>query len=542
MAQVDRLTRFYLFYLIDEEEYTNLISVENADKFIRTINNTQASTLALLAPIFTKGKEKAAKIANKYPVFNNYVLFGITQKYTDKEISNTLLIDIKELELKVQVEYLLVKLFINVKVDNDTQDFINSILNTEANYEVSTNENIIINKPKSNKINKVQVTQKLDKYETRYNNIKAKNKSFKDIIDSSGIELKTELDILKYEMEQDEEVIGIMRYNDILSKVNNSLEELSLFKNYTRYESRNDNQKLSRSSSEHISLLVERNLFIEDVIKAQKEIEQKGYFRLTGYLKKINKNDNYSNHTFNEVMEYYDLDVKIRSALMLLLEKIEVSFKYSFTNWLVDKYENYEENHIRCYRNANIYQDVSNYQVSLGRLSVMINNAIDDENPIALKYRDNIEDMPLWCICEMTTLGWFVSLFLNLNEKDKEEYVNDYYQNITLHDFIGLMTRISNFRNMCAHHNMLYKTELKEMLQFESTTNVDVRIKDTSLFSYVINMVRLIDDTEMIKEFIHLIERAESKITDSSNKLKIAYGFLSNYKQIIKDETGWFLK
>ncbi len=83
-----------------------------------------------------------------------------------------------------------------------------------------------------------------------------------------------------------------------------------------------------KSINEQIDLLKERELIINDISYVHKVLSHINYYRLSGYTLTLRKNNKfYKNITMEQVMQIYNFDAELRTALLYLLEYIEVSFR-----------------------------------------------------------------------------------------------------------------------------------------------------------------------------------------------------------------------
>ena len=90
------------------------------------------------------------------------------------------------------------------------------------------------------------------------------------------------------------------------------------------------------STEEHIQLLKDRHLIIPCDIRAAKYLNTVGYFRLTGYMYHLQSKD--GNHSFDgkisfdDIINLYQFDKKLRATIIEYLERIEVAVRAKLTN------------------------------------------------------------------------------------------------------------------------------------------------------------------------------------------------------------------
>jgi abortive infection bacteriophage resistance protein len=87
---------------------------------------------------------------------------------------------------------------------------------------------------------------------------------------------------------------------------------------------------------EQLVILEERGLVIGDIGVALHKLEHIGYFRLTGYCKYFQSENNvfHTGTTFDMVLDTYVFDRKLRLLTIDAIEKIEVSLKANISNYM----------------------------------------------------------------------------------------------------------------------------------------------------------------------------------------------------------------
>jgi abortive infection bacteriophage resistance protein len=81
--------------------------------------------------------------------------------------------------------------------------------------------------------------------------------------------------------------------------------------------------------SEQVKLLKKRGLFFEDENRLRFYLKHINYYHLSAYFKTFqNNNENFKSGTgFEDVLNLYNFDKKLRLLLLDILERIEISFK-----------------------------------------------------------------------------------------------------------------------------------------------------------------------------------------------------------------------
>ena len=83
-----------------------------------------------------------------------------------------------------------------------------------------------------------------------------------------------------------------------------------------------------KTIDEQIELLENRNLIIPDKKMARELLSRLNYYRLSGYTLTLRRDDHFHNGvTFENIMQIYNFDSELRTAVLYLLEYVEVSFR-----------------------------------------------------------------------------------------------------------------------------------------------------------------------------------------------------------------------
>ncbi len=111
--------------------------------------------------------------------------------------------------------------------------------------------------------------------------------------------------------------------------------------------------------NQHIELLKQRGLIIEDENRARKYLKNVGYFRLSGYmyhLQLANSEHTFKNNIkFADVISHYQFDKKLKAIMLEYLERIEIALRARLT----DKYSN--SFGFYWYTDKFLFEDIGNY-------------------------------------------------------------------------------------------------------------------------------------------------------------------------------------
>ena len=157
-------------------------------------------------------------------------------------------------------------------------------------------------------------------------------------------------------------------------------------------------------------------------------------------------------------------------------------------------------------------------------------------------YINNYGYIPMWVSVKVLSFGLMSELFSILKDEDKEEIASYYGIDAdALQDYLSIL---SNYRNLCAHEDILYNHETQkciadtryhDLLEIPQVEGEYIYGKH-DIFALIIILKQMLtrDDFKMMmNEIDYEIEWLSSKL-HSIDVQKVLYrmGFPDNYKQI----------
>lgn len=213
------------------------------------------------------------------------------------------------------------------------------------------------------------------------------------------------------------------------------------------------------TTKEIISKLQKKGLLISNLQGAEQFLLHVSYYRFSSYL--INFQDLKNNKTFlhntdfNDVMQLYDFDCKLRFLLLGAIEKIEISVRTCLIN-------TYSLSHgTNWYENLNLFENPSKHQELLVRIDELLKKNANEK--FIKHYNTNYDSSkrpPSWMVFETFTLGTLSNLFSLIktdNTKKQVAWIFKIKAPFILESWLHTLTYI---RNIVAHHNRLWNREL----------------------------------------------------------------------------------
>jgi len=226
------------------------------------------------------------------------------------------------------------------------------------------------------------------------------------------------------------------------------------------------------SCEDMIVKLRERGLTIVDEEKAISYLSRIGYYRLSGYwysfrqLKEKERVDQFVlGATFEQAVQLYIFDKKLRLLIMDALERIEIAFRVEISTLLGKKdpfaYRNPDFFHEKFVNNrSNV-----NYQKWLSKHESLVHRS--KEKFIEHNKKKYGLPLPIWITCEVWDFGALSILFGGMKEKDQDIIANKF--GLSNGRVLATWLRSLNYtRNLCAHHSRLWNRNIVEIPRLPS--------------------------------------------------------------------------
>lgn len=232
-----------------------------------------------------------------------------------------------------------------------------------------------------------------------------------------------------------------------------------------------------KTIKEQIELLKERGLIIEDEEYASFFLEHINYYHLSAYTKTFqNKSDNFTDGTkFEDVINIYKFDRKLRLLFLGLLEKIEISFK-SILSYELTK----DKDDIYWYSKKENYtkEDV---------IDKFVDNLKESNEKFIIKFYEKYTDSdypPAWMFFESLSFGECRFLANSLHDNDKQ-IISAAYK-LSKKTTLQMFYYMASLRNICAHHSWLwnkrFSSKIGKIKGYESLFTED----RNQLFDYLL--------------------------------------------------------
>lgn len=302
--------------------------------------------------------------------------------------------------------------------------------------------------------------------------------------------------------------------------------------------------KIFKTLDEQIEILRNKGLVITDVDKAKEVLMRENYFFISGYRHLFMKNDNMfiTGTKFEELYAMFLFDRKIRNIMFKFILVVENNLKSIISYELSKKYgyrekdylnpNNFTQNNIK----ARQVRDVLNKM----KRQIRVNG---HKHTATMHYIDNYGYIPMWILVKVLSMGIISELYNILKSEDKIDIAEIYGIDAeTLGIYVSL---IANFRNICAHEDILYDyrtqrripdTKYHEVLGIDKFED-EYRYGKNDLFALIIilkQMLSLEEFHDLIGEISYEVDYLDGIVdTVSLNSILNRIGFPDNWRDIV---------
>ena len=307
-------------------------------------------------------------------------------------------------------------------------------------------------------------------------------------------------------------------------------------------------EKTFKTLDQQINILKEKGLVINDIGFAKKVLFKENYFFLSGYrylfMTKYKEKKFNDGTTFDELYSVFLFDRHIRNLMFKNILIIENNIKSIMSYQLSKKYGFKEKDYLNP---DNFTKDPMRekqvYDV-LGKMKRQI-RVNGKQHTATQHYMFNYGYIPMWILVKVLSFGLISELYLILKNEDKEA-ISNFYE-IDTEEMGTYLNLLSNFRNICAHEDILYDhrtqrlisdTEIHYKLDIPKDEEGIYKFGKNDLFAMVIILKQMLEKDEFI-DFLRELEY-EINLLDSCvntvplNSILNRIGFPDNWFEISK--------
>ena len=278
-----------------------------------------------------------------------------------------------------------------------------------------------------------------------------------------------------------------------------------------------------KSMTDQLDLLKERGLLVDNDAAALDYLSRIGYYRLSGYWYPLRKIDNdtslqqkrpvrfdhfIQNSYFEDVVQLYIFDKKLRLMALDALERIEMALRVDVAHLLGKKDPCAHENSACLH--GNFAKKVKNkgkteHQLWLDRYHTQLQRAKCEPFIEHHKAKYN-GHLPIWVAIEVWDFGLLSHLFAGMQYADKNRIAQKYH--LADGETLGKWLRSLNFiRNVSAHHSRLWNINVLELSPRPVGWPEMKNTRPFMYFGFMQQLMRIIcPKTSWTQRFIELLQ------------------------------------
>lgn len=303
--------------------------------------------------------------------------------------------------------------------------------------------------------------------------------------------------------------------------------------------------KTFKTIDEQLEILRAKGLVINDYDRARDILLRENYFFLNGYRSPFLVTGSkrfVDGTTFDELYALFTFDRYFRNIIFKNVLIVENNYKSIFSYVLSAKY-GYKE---KDYLNPDNFDRSKEKTRQINDLIRKVKRQIrinGYQHAATSHYINNYGYIPLWVGVKVLSFGIMGELFQVLKREDQEG-IASYYDNLQADDLGDYLSILSNYRNLCAHEDILFNHETQK--EIDDTSVHDIlnipKVDDEyiygkhDIFALIIILKHLLTYTDfkmMMNEIDYEIDWLASRLNSIDVK-KVLYrmGFPDNYKEI----------
>ncbi len=306
-------------------------------------------------------------------------------------------------------------------------------------------------------------------------------------------------------------------------------------------------RKVFKTIDEQVSIMQEKGLIITDVDFAKGILIRENYFFLSGYRHLFMREDDDKKYLegsdFRELYGVFNFDRQVRNIFFKNLLIVENNMKSVFSYQLSKKYGYREADYLKptnYVRDPERARQVNDLLKKMKR-QIRVNGR---QHSATSHYIKKYGYIPMWIVVKVLSFGIVSELYIIMKREDQEAIAQIY--DITPDTLKVYMPILANFRNLCAHEDILYNYKTQRQIydtKYHHELGIDMKEGEyirgkNDLFALVIILKQLLRDEEfrlLISELSYEIDILAGKLkTIPISKVLHAMGFPRNFKEISK--------
>jgi abortive infection bacteriophage resistance protein len=222
------------------------------------------------------------------------------------------------------------------------------------------------------------------------------------------------------------------------------------------------------SVADQIDLLVQRGMEIPDRDQATHYLSHINYYRLRAYwlpYEVTGRNGDHLFHAhtkFSDVIAIYQFDRALRLLLLDAIERIEISLRCRWANYLSLNYGAF------AHHNNSLFHRQDTWKRCCDELNKELQRS---HETFAKHYQErykHLETPPIWVSCELMSIGHLSRWIQNLRKPHDRQAIADTYDGLDEKVLVSFLHHLTIVRNHCAHHGRIWNRRLTVKMRLPS--------------------------------------------------------------------------
>ena len=308
-------------------------------------------------------------------------------------------------------------------------------------------------------------------------------------------------------------------------------------------------EKQFKTLDEQIEIFKHKGLVIKDEKYTKEVLLRENYFFLNGYRHLFYKSETEKafipGTTFEELYSMFLFDRSFRNVLFKYLLVIENNLK-SITSYQLSKKYGYKE---KDYLKVKNFTQIPERQRQVNDLIKKMKRQIrinGSQHTATSHYVSHYGYIPLWILVKVLSFGVVSEMVSILKPEDQKDISNIY--GIETDDFINYLPILANYRNLCAHEDILYENRTQKEISdtiYHKILNIQRDEEGyiygkNDLFALIIIMKQMLLKEEfknMTFELDNIVQTLNYNLTSIKiDKVLNQMGFPLNWEELSKIE------
>lgn len=307
--------------------------------------------------------------------------------------------------------------------------------------------------------------------------------------------------------------------------------------------------KIFKNLDEQVEILRNKGLVIKDDNYTKEVLLRENYFFVSGYRHFFIDSNNVTNKsknflpgtTFDELYGVFNFDRRMRNIMFKNILIIENNIKSIISYQLSKKYGFKDKDYLnpKNFTTDPMKSRQVNDVLDKMKRQIRVNGR---KHSATLHYMSNYGYIPMWILVKVLSFGIVSEMFSILKSEDQKEICKVY--NIDVDEFITYLPILANYRNLCAHEDILFENrtqrELDDTIYHKmlgiSKMDGEYIYGKNDIFALIIIIKQLIKPNEfknLVEEIDHALNNLEYNLkTITIVKVLDRMGFPENWKDL----------